>query len=892
MALPENFNESPYEILEPQSRWVPSEEDLGIKRFEELVPPLVTELRKRVQEFRSSGYGNASATSRSLLNWWFNRKHNTKHQRGISEEFRYYFAQREAVETVIYLHDVIQPRDPIDLIRLDTTGRVNSAMLPERWMRYVIKMATGTGKTKVMILLLAWSYFHKLYEAESDLSRNFLLIAPNIIVLDRIFHDFEGLGIFHSDPVLPENGYEGQNWKDDFRLTLHRQDEVKSSSEFGNIYLTNIHRVYPENHSVPSAEDEDTSEYFLGERPVGETASSKVDLGSIVRNVDELLVINDEAHHIHSNRLEWFKSIEDINDQLVSKGGRLSMQIDVTATPKDERGVLFAQIVSDYPLVEAIAQNIVKRPALPDAESRLKLKENISTSYVLRHIDYLKLGVEEWRKASKKYGKLGKKAILFVMTDDTKSCDDVAKHLEMSCEELQGAVLTIHTNRSGDISEAINKKATEELERLRRLANDIDSEKSGFKAIVSVLMLKEGWDVKNVTTIVGLRAYSAKSNILPEQTLGRGLRRMYPGNAPERLIVVGTKAFMDFVESIEKEGVILDKLPMGAGEVDQLNFLVEVDRDNEEKDLEELDIQLPVLGTRSYRDYDRLAKLDVDKFSFQPIEYKEFSLDKQRKITFRDLVKGDIVHVTKMDADGGIDYHSVLSFFARSIAQNLNLNAKYDVIYGATKSFIKHKLFGKEVDLGSPNTCKNLSEPIAHKVIMETLTKELNILTVKSKAEKGVISRVRLQTMQTFLAKGKNMIPRRSVFNRIMCDSGLEFDFARFLDDCPDVKSFGKIYQALGFKLDYIKPDYSISNYIPDFVVHLKNGKYVIIETKGREDTDVRHKMERLRDWCESVNKIQSDMKFDFVYVDEEGFKKYQPRTFADVMKMFKKFKN
>ncbi|MEK7698076.1 MAG: hypothetical protein AAB310_00720, partial [Nitrospirota bacterium] len=63
-----------------------------------------------------------------------------------------------------------------------------------------------------MSLLLAWSYFHKLYEPESELSRNFLLITPNIIVLERIKTDFDGLKIFYQDPILPDNGYEGRNW--------------------------------------------------------------------------------------------------------------------------------------------------------------------------------------------------------------------------------------------------------------------------------------------------------------------------------------------------------------------------------------------------------------------------------------------------------------------------------------------------------------------------------------------------------------------------------------------------------------------------------------------------------------------------------------------------------
>ena len=113
------------------------------------------------------------------------------------------------------------------------------------------------------------------------------------------------------------------------------------------------------------------------------------------------------------------------------------------------------------------------------------------------------------------------------MTDDTKNCDEVAGYIETSFKELKGAVLTIHTNKSGEISESVSGKSREELDLLRKQANEIDSWESPFKVIISVMMLKEGWDVKNVTTIVGLRPYAADSKILPEQTLGRGLRRMF-----------------------------------------------------------------------------------------------------------------------------------------------------------------------------------------------------------------------------------------------------------------------------------------------------------------------------------------------------------------------------
>jgi type III restriction enzyme len=104
----------------------------------------------------------------------------------------------------------------------------------------------------------------------------------------------------------------------------------------------------------------------------------------------------------------------------------LSIQIDVTATPKHNNGAIFVQTISDYPLVEAITQNVVKHPVLPDSASRAKLAERKSSKYTERYADYIALGVEEWRKVYTEHEKLGKKAVLFIMTDDTKNCDDVS----------------------------------------------------------------------------------------------------------------------------------------------------------------------------------------------------------------------------------------------------------------------------------------------------------------------------------------------------------------------------------------------------------------------------------------------------------------------------------
>ena len=534
MALHPNFPASPYVVLDPSVRWFPADETLRDTGADKLMPPLVPELRKKVKEWRDSGYVGATETSKTLLTWWFKTDHLMPQADGSFSQFEYYFAQREALETIVYLYDVVGAKDKFDLMRFDSSGKVSASFFDETWRRYVVKMATGSGKTKVLSLVLAWSFYHKLYEPDSELSRNFLVIAPNIIVLDRIYKDFQGLRIFlKDDPIIPDNGIGGREWRDDFQLTLHLQDEVHITHPTGNIFLTNIHRVYSGSDIQASADDVDTMDYFLGKRPTGATNDSKVDLGMIVRDIDELMVLNDEAHHIHDPGMAWFKSIEDIHNRLLQKGGALSMQVDVTATPKHTNGAIFVQTIADYPLVEAISQNVVKHPVLPDIASRAKLVEHQSAKFTEKYEDYLNLGVIEWRKSYEEHEKMGKKSILFVMTDDTRNCDDVAQFLEGKYQDLKDAVLVIHTKNNGEISEAASGKSKEEMDLLREQANSIDSLDSPYKAIVSVMVLKEGWDVRNVTTIVGLRAYTSQSNILPEQTLGRGLRKMYSGEIEE-----------------------------------------------------------------------------------------------------------------------------------------------------------------------------------------------------------------------------------------------------------------------------------------------------------------------------------------------------------------------
>ncbi len=887
MALHKDFPKSPHKILSPDIRWFPADELLREKGFEKLLPPLVPKLRKEVKKWRESGYEGASNTSKALMRWWFQNPHPVETAEGPTHYFQYYFAQREAIETVIFLYEVAGVKDKYDLIRFDMSEAVSPNMFAEEWLRFVIKMATGSGKTKVMSLLIAWSYFHKMYEENSELARNFLLITPNIIVLDRIRSDFDGLKIFNEDPIIPDSGFEGNNWRDDFQMTLHIQDEANAARKTGNIFLTNIHRVYNSKDKVADFKDNDTTNYFLGSRPVAHTGDSKVNLGEIVRDVDELMILNDEAHHIHDEKLAWFKSIEDISNRMKMKDKKLSLQIDMTATPKHNNGSIFVQTVCDYPLVEAIHQNVTKHPVLPDSASRGKLQEHKSSKFTEKYKDYIHLGYLEWKKVYEQHEKLGKKAVFFVMTDDTKNCDEVNEYLQNTYPEFEDAVLTIHTKNNGEISENVTGKKEEELKELRKASNKIDKTDSPYKAIVSVLMLKEGWDVKNVTTIVGLRAYSAKSNILPEQTLGRGLRRMYKNSdVAEYVSVVGTEAFMDFVESIKNEGVELKKKKMGEGTEPKAPLIVEVDNENMKKDIKNLDIKIPVLSPRVYREYKNISELDTSKFKNKKIKIKKFSEKEKKKIIFKDIASGEVTHTTEFDSNFVPNYQSVVGYFTQTIMRELRLVSGFDILFGKVKEFIMNHLFEKQIDLEDLNSLRNLSELEATRTIIETFKKEINELTVVEKGEAEIKDYISVGKTRPFVIKEQGFIvPKKSVFNKIVGDSYFELQFASFLEECDDIMSYVKNYFAVHFKIDYKDADGNIRDYYPDFIVKLSPNKICIVETKGREDLDDIEKIKRLEQWCDDINEVQNKTKFSWAYVKQKDFEKYKPEKFSDILK-------
>ncbi len=875
MGLDKNFPRHPHSIISPDVRWYPGSDAMGEKGREKLLPPLVNQIRKEVYDWREAGYANISEVSQSLLNYWFK----TDHPNG----FQYYFAQRESVESIIYLYEHENIRNTSELLKYDSSGVLVDSMFEESWLRLVVKQATGTGKTKVLSLLMAWCYFHKEFNEDSELSQNFLLLAPNTIVLDRLKDDIEGLGVFNKDPVLPTNGYGGRSWN--FYPKVHIQDNIGSLSKSGNIFLTNIQRFVTRKEKV----DESSSmNYFLGDKPVTTTTDNKILVREIVNNIDDIIVFNDEAHHIHDKTLAWFKTIETINNSLIQKGSKLPLQLDVTATPKDQKGNIFPHTISDYPLVEAIAQEVVKTPILPDEASRGKLVENASAKFSERWKDYIDLGVTVWEQDFETHKKLGKKALLFVMVDDTRNCDDVKEYLESNYPLLKGGTFVIHTNKDGRIDEGASSKSQKELLELRQLANQVDSDDNNIKAVVSVLMLKEGWDVKNVTTVVGLRPFVATSNILPEQALGRGLRRMYFGeDQTEELNVIGTPAFMEFVESIKSEGVILEKRSMGSGSDPSGPTIIEIDK---EKDLEKLDIEIPILSPSIIREYKNLEELNVEEFEFTPVELKEFSPEDQKNILLRDILDDEVRREVKIDSLH-INATSIITFFTKSIMTEMRLYGGQDILYEKLKNFLKDKLFGESVNLDNANVARNLSETNVRYIIRETFKKHINALTVVDTGTTEVQNYIKVSNQKTFsIPRAKEFLPaKKSIFNKIVGDSHFELRFAGFLDAATDVNRFIKNYIQLGFKMEYVNYEGGISYYYPDFVIHLENGERFVVETKGAENLNDPRKIERLKNWCEDATRSTGKI-YRHLYIKQEDWDSLglTPNSFSEIIDIFK----
>ncbi|HVK97323.1 MAG TPA: DEAD/DEAH box helicase family protein [Flavisolibacter sp.] len=826
--------------------------------------PCVPALRQTVAEWRSKGYKGITEVTRELFNYWFF----TDHLLPDGNTFKYHLAQREAIETLVYAYEVAKVRSRKELIEKFATTNKDLRLPPfDDFARYCIKMATGSGKTKVMALAIVWQYANAVRTSEAEYAKNFLILAPNVIVFERLKTDFESGRIFKTDPLIPTHF---KFWWDmDFYM---RGDSERANSD-GALYLTNIQQFYERGNKKD--EEVDIMSAMLGDVPPA-NKSEISDFDERIKKREGLtMVLNDEAHHTHEEDNEWNNFIRNLNKQKP-----LTAQLDFSATPRfSGSGTLFPWTVFDYPLKQAILDRIVKRPIKGISQNIIEAKSPLASK---KYEAYLIAGVERWKEYNKQLSELGKKPILFVMMSDTTEADDVGDFLQRKYPELFGGdkLLVIHTNRSGEIT-------SKDLDKARDLARNVDKNESKVNAIVSVLMLREGWDVQNVTVVVGLRPYSAKANILPEQTIGRGLRLMFrhlSDSYQERVDIIGNKAFIQFVEDLEK----LEDLKFETFEIGKDKLKIITIHPVEEKLKHDIGIpDLTPILVRKKSLSDEIGKIDVAKFKVNPLPLKESEQKDVKTFIYegRDILTNEKLLEREYSIPEVQTAEEVIGFYARKIAHNIKLPSQFKDLAPKVREFFELKAFGKKTDLNTPEIIKAMSSNIASYVVVKEFEKILREIIVEEKIPTLVTEARMLSITPPFpYSKVKCMIESgKTIFNYVANHNDFERSFSKFLHDSTDVTSFSKLPEQFGFCIQYTDTLANIRNYFPDFIAVTSDKRHWVIETKGREDVDVQMKDNAAIMWCENATEL-TGTSWNYIKVPQKEFEGLRPDDFQELL--------
>jgi len=264
-----------------------------------------------------------------------------------------------------------------------------------------------------------------------------------------------------------------------------------------------------------------------------------------------------------------------------------------------------------------------------------------------------------------------------------------------------------------------------------------------------------------------------------------------------------------------------------------------------------------------------------------------------KEIVFNDI-EGNLSHKTVFK-DTVPDYRNVIGFFTASILKDSRLVSGFNILYPKVESFIKYHLFTNEVELSDPQTLRNLSEVKPKEVLRTTFKKAIDELTVTDKGTAEVKNYISLKLTKPKVAENQPfLVPKKSVFNKIIGDNPFELEVASFLESrFSDVIAYAKNTMGEGginFKIEYQAQDGNIREYFPDFFVKTGPNTFYILETKGREDLDDLLKIKRLVTWCKDVNNAQSEYTYTPVYVKQEKWDevKQNLKSFQDLIEIFK----
>lgn len=830
--------------LDPQDILSPSQRDKS-QAF------LVNSLRKAVFDWRDKNYPNVTKTTRGLLEFWFKQDHIVEDQ-----EFQFWFAQREAIETLIYIYEVLGKRKFVDLASEFAEGSFKYNPKYDKYPLYAFKMATGSGKTFVMALAVVWSYFNHKRENKEDYTSKFLVISPNLIVYERLKRDFAEERIFKGWSFIPPE------WEEDFRLkVVLREDPLRAIPE-DVLFLTNIQQLQ-ERRTKKQKTEQQLDKIFGIERFSKDKIHREDRIKDVLTNYANVMILKDEAHHIYNLDKAWKKILVNVHTGLTEKfGSGINIELDFSATPKDEKGNIFAWTICDFTLKEAIIMGVVKLPL----RGRVKKARGYASATPREQYSvWLNAGIERWREYEKQLAKLSKKSVLFVQCENNTMADNIYGYLD-SLPDLRGRVLLIHTDSTGEIKKS-------EIPELRKKAKNIDSFEANEMAIVSTMMLNEGWDVKNVNIIVGLRAFTSKRNILPEQVIGRGLRKMFPGLNPSpgkcinTLEIIGNDKFLGLVDILEKE----ENLKLPEFDVREPITLPTIFVEEEKKDK---DMEIPILTPRIIK-----KEPILDKKLIKKLPSLKLSLEKAEiKVIYeaRDTVKNIKMIERKWRLPVPRNSGSVVAYYADIIRRNLKLPSSFADFYPLVKEYVTNKLFNKKVRLNNPNVLYTLSSLSVQTQLVNLFVEKFKDLTFKEQEVRRRGFKT-ISDMKPFVW-GKLIFPAdKCILNYVPCDNNLEIDFSKWVDSVPDVRIFIKVVPQLGFFLEYKSEENILRSYYPDFILKTEDG-YYLTETKGLKGIEVEHKDKRARQWCKDATKL-TGQKWVFIRIDQGPFYDLSPKT-------------
>jgi type III restriction enzyme len=900
--------------------------------------------------------------TQDLLRYWFSPAF-------CDERYlNFHIGQKQAVLNAIYCHEILKTDSVIEMYRIASEDLLSAEFLnciqKDKYShpKYCIKMATGTGKTWVLSALLIWLFLNEKYkevESEVKFTKNFLLVAPGLIVYERLLDAF--LGKQSEDGTRNFNTSDlKQNEKlfipEKYRNTVFSfvQNNVVKKEEIGKkitgegiIAITNWHLLAgiedeEETEISPLADPSRIIQELLPITP-GITAGHSLDVldnkflkgGELeyLASLKNICIFNDEAHHIHETKtagivseVEWQKSLDFIG----GNKERNFIQIDFSATPYDVTGSgqnrtkhYFPHMIVDFDLKTAIYAGLVKTIAI-DKRKELASLENEDLDFkavrdgkevvdlsngqrlMLRAgLEKLKILEEEFVKFSAdKNGNSTKFPKMLVICEDTKVSPIVVDFLKQ--EGLtDDDVMQIDSDKKGSIKK-------EEWQTIKQKLFNLDKH-STPKVVVSVLMLREGFDVSNVCVIVPLR--SSQAPILLEQVIGRGLRLMWrekdyddtkadnrhkmfelkqePDNYLDILSIVEHPAFIQFYEDLEK-GLIIETKEMPKRE----SILGDIIKVGLKENYKDYDFYSPIIikDKEEVLNDTELNHHDFEKFQWDIEQLKSmvskdnsetfYSQEITVKTRFGDYKVNDEIFTAQ-------SYNEFLSKILNSITTNITKIGKYPVmqinqvsLIKVIDDYIKNTLFGKHFDPLIDNNWRVLM--IAKVGIVQHIMKQISkalyeMHTNISIEEAEVRKRYFSEVAELKMRENFSLNITKTIYEKLPYPSnkgGFEKDFMLFVDRDGEVDSLLKInenYHSFA-SLKYIRIDGLLSSYYPDFIVKIKENIY-LVETKAQKDIDnanVKQKQNGALDWIKKINELnlndRMNANWSYTILDDTTF--------------------